>query len=110
MELARFQRPGVILIVGPTEAREDVLRPLNPWQISKLPGDSSFARRDLRLRLQFMPGMFACFFAGKAAKLGYDATNEEWVWLNGRASLEDACRWLSQIAADPAPLPDLVPA
>lgn len=54
-ELAQYQRPGVKLVVGPTEAREEVVKPLWYWHVWQLPGDASWWHRDARLRLGFEP-------------------------------------------------------
>lgn len=45
--LARYQRPGVRLIVGPTAAREDHITPLNPHVLSRLPGHPSWVDYDV---------------------------------------------------------------
>lgn len=47
-DLARYQRPGVRLIVGATEAREEPVKPLDWRQMKDLPGDRSWFDHDIR--------------------------------------------------------------
>ena len=96
IQLAQFQRPGVKLVLGAEEAREEIIAPLSSWQLSQLPGDSSWQLRDLRLWLGFTPSLwaFACGTVFTAVS-GRNPTKEEWIWLNGPASLKDTQDWVS---------------
>ena len=101
MRLAAFQRPGVRLIVGPTEAREE------RTEARALPADwrdsqpTSWREYDLRRRLGFIPSLWAFGWADAYKGItGREPTDAEWVWLHRRdgqgASLQDARAWLSK--------------
>lgn len=105
MAMARFQRPGVKLVVGPTKAREEPVAPLRRQALHALPGDYSWRSRDLRLRLGFLPSLWAMFFAEIAQSVGHTVTDAEWRWLHGPACLNEARAWVKKLAANPAPLP-----
>jgi hypothetical protein len=101
MQLARFQVPGVKVVVGPTAVRIERIAPLSPVRLDELPGDHSWHERDLRLRLGFVPSAWAQSFGGAASRhFGHDVTDAEWRWLHGQqSSLETVRSWLSDIAA-----------
>lgn len=105
-QLAQFQRPGVVIVMGAENARERLVRPLSQSKIQALPGDHSFWERDMRARLGFVPSLFAHRFAAAAELLGHSATDEEWRWLDGPASLKDARAWLSAVLEDRNPSPN----
>lgn len=99
IELAAYHRPGVRLIVGPTDAREEfgVAADYLPMSVRNHIGvkkhgeypiwQSSFWARDLYNRLGFFPSgwaiswahLFECF-------AGRDVTVAEWEWLASPAT------------------------
>ena len=96
LELAKYQRPGVVLQVGPTEAKEARIRPLSDQRLRALPGDATWLDRHLRLRLGYVPSAWA----KQAAKWMTLAarrriTDDEWRWLahpqTGIAAVEAWC-------------------
>ncbi len=96
-ELARYARPGVKIVMGATEAREEQIRPLDVSQLSKLPGDSTWFAYLIRQRLGFVPSEWAKIFACQASALGHDVTDNEWHWLHGPATLTQARAWISEL-------------
>lgn len=96
LELAKHQRPGVRLVVGPTEARGEPTWPLPSTH--HLPGDPSWRERDLRRRLGFVPSLWAQWQAAAAECLGHKVTVSEWRWLCGPVvTAESARQWQQQI-------------
>lgn len=92
--LSSFQRPGVKLIVGAELAREETIPALSKWHLHQLPGDPSWQCRELRFRLGFVPSSWAKAFSSNVKRLfAHNASDAEWRWLHGPASLEDACAW-----------------
>lgn len=100
LALAQFQRPGVRLVVGPTDAREEPLQPL-PWQ----PRDwrksepETWWQYDLRARLGFIPSPWTMNFACAFMRItGREPSDAEYIWLDrndGRgADLANAQAWL----------------
>ena len=90
---SRYQRPGIKIIMGPEASREAPIVALSEWAIAKLSGDASWSDRDLRLRLGFVPSLWAKLFALVAEQNGHKATDDEWKWLHGKATLVDAGKW-----------------
>jgi len=97
-DLAAFQRPGIRIIMGAQDCREEWIKPLGHNDLKKLPGDWSWEVRRLRLMLGFVPSLWAQLFGGMASLLGHDVSVEDWRWLNGPASILDARAWIDGIA------------
>ena len=83
--------------MGPTEAKEVHVPPLSLQNLRGLPGDWSWEDHDLRLRLGFVPSLWAKNFASVAEALGHEVTNTEWRWLHGPASLVAARAWAAEL-------------
>ena len=96
-DAAKFQRPGIKIVMGPHAAKESPISPLSHWAISKLPGHASWSDRDLQAKLGFLPSMWAQCFACIAQAFRHDVTVEEWKWLHGSATLSDAIEWSVRI-------------
>jgi len=97
-ELAKFQRPGVKIVMGPTDAVEVEVTPMSFLDLRDLPGDANWFDRDMRAWLGFVPSLWATFFATVAGALGHFVTKEEWEWLDGRnSSLDKARKWINDI-------------
>ena len=94
--LASFARPGFKIVMGPTEANEVHVAPLFLQNLRGLPGDWSWEDRDLRLRLGFVPSLWAKTFASVAEALSHEVTDAEWQWLHGSASLVAARAWIAE--------------
>jgi hypothetical protein len=92
LSLAQYQRPGVRIVVGATSAKELPVTPLG--SLHHLPGDNSWRERDLRLRLGFVPSLWAMAFANSVEAAGGIVTDDEWRWLHGPATLGAARAWL----------------
>jgi hypothetical protein len=96
-ELAKFQRVGVVLIVGAEYAYEKQIEPISRNELSKMKGDLSWSDRELRLRLGYLPSDWAKCFAGVAHELDHEVSDDEYHWLHGAASLKDARAWIDNI-------------
>ncbi len=97
-DLAKFQRPGVKIVMGATGAREEKMAPVNYQVLRKLPGDWSWVEYDLRKRLGFLPSLWARMYGLAAEQLGHMTTDAEWKWLSGpSSSLQTADAWLDAI-------------
>lgn len=92
---ADYQRPGVIVVMGPESAYERLLKPLSDYALRELPGPSSWWEYDIKKRLGFIPSYWAYSFAQMLfAFTGREATDDEWRWLHGPADLKSARKWL----------------
>ena len=103
LDLAKFQRPGVRLIVGPTEAREVRTEPRDVPTNWRAPQPATWLEYDLRRRLGFIPSAWAMFFAAQYERItGKQPSDAEWLWLHRNdgqgASLNDVRGWLSTAA------------
>jgi hypothetical protein len=99
LALAKFHRPGVKLIVGPTEAREEQTSAAKLSTDWRNPQPASWREYDLRKRLGFIPSPWARAFARRYEDAtGREPTDDEYRWLHdnsGRgASLMAAQEWL----------------
>ena len=92
--LAKYQRPGRKIVMGPHAARDDKIAPLTRQHMSALPGFWSFYDYDTNARLSFVPSFWSKCFAFAAITQGRVVTDDEWRWLHGKASLSDARAWL----------------
>lgn len=96
--LARYQRPGVVIFMGPDEAEERAVFPLSADTINRLPGDPSLWARNMRTRLGFVPCPWVLMFATQAkVQAGHNVSNDEWRWLHGPATLIEARAWLKSL-------------
>lgn len=82
--LAQYQRPGVQIVMGPTEAREEPVRPLTDMDYSKLPGDCSLFDYDVRRVCGgWLPHRLAIFAGGMIwVATGRLLTVHEWRYLH----------------------------
>jgi hypothetical protein len=99
LHLAKYQRPGVKLVVGATDAYELPISRLPIFDLMQLPGESNWPDYWLRRRLGYLPSLWARCFGADAEYLGHSVTDKEYAWLNGTAGLIEARHWLCTIAA-----------
>ena len=98
-ELAKYQRPGIRLLVGATVACEAIMAPLDPTlDLFPLHGYSSWEDYDLAARLGNAPSLFVTSFARAAYGDPRKASDDELRYLQG-ASLDAARQWLDAIRA-----------
>ena len=97
MHLAKFQRPGAQLIVGPELAREEIT-PQATRTVS--PPPNSWAEYDMNKRVGFYPSAWVWGFISAAADRGHSVTHEDVLFLTG-ASLDAARLWLESVNPDP---------
>lgn len=96
-ELARHHRPGFKVIMGPCEARCESISTLSEYKLHRLPGHISWQHYDLFQLLGFIPSSWAQLFAKLAGQINHHVTLQEWVWLHGPATLDDAFNWLAHL-------------
>jgi len=95
--LSEYRRPGVKVVMGITNAKEASVEPLPKYNLNKLPGDSSWHLRDLRLWLGFIPPLWALVFAYEAKSLGREVTKEDYKGLQKSTTLDQAKLWLETL-------------
>lgn len=89
LRLAKYQRPGVRLIVGPTEAIETRVEPVKSYILYKLPGPSSFFERDVVKLCGFKPHMLAMCNGYRLQRLiKRKLTVQEWKILHDKSKKE----------------------
>lgn len=91
--LARFQRPGRKIVMGPDTALDIQIAALPKHVIFQLPGEASWLARDLRQRFGFVPSPWALVFISLSARHGHRTTRAEATWLQKQASLDAAGNW-----------------
>ena len=94
---AAYQRSGVRIVMGAVEAREERVAALAQHTMKDLSGDWTWANRDLRVRLGFLPCAWARAFGALAEGMGHCVSDEEWKWLHGPATRVQARAWLIEL-------------
>lgn len=95
--LAKFQRPGVVIVMGPLEAREKRTAPIHWCDYLGLPGERSLEEYALRRWPDLITFSMAVLAAEIAEKLGHAVTDAEWRWLHGPASRKATYEWIKSI-------------
>jgi hypothetical protein len=94
-ELDAKQRPGVIIVMGPEEAREERIPPLGYHEARELrdrPGPSTWLEYDLGFSLSLWAEVIGGAFA---AHFGRDVTADEWAWLMRKTTgLSEVGAWV----------------
>lgn len=94
-DLADFQRPGYTIVMGPTEAREEMTQPVSSFELDKMQGEYLWADYVLRRRLGFLPSLWSKIMVVRfRCVIDRDVTDDEWRWLHGPATLEAVEKWI----------------
>ena len=92
-DLAKFQSPGVVLVVGATEAIERQMTALPMRELDRLSGDWTWLDYDMRKRLGFVPRYIARKVASIAMGDARKASDADLAFLH-KCTREQRIEWL----------------